>query len=178
MRAIRSSVLAGNYCACTATQVLLAHLTVWELADCKILLEPLLVPHADYYSGLTLQLHILQSSSGATSLVAVGAHSSRMCCLQRHIKTLVAIPVQGKHVRKYDVPMRRRSIRRPSEIAVARVSRTACGSHAGGGHHNQCRKAGSGSSAGASTRARTSRRRGRLQRSGTHEHVMKMPLTN
>jgi len=76
-------VPSRDCCVCSALQVLLAHLAVWGLADCNIMLEPLLVPHADYYSGLTLQLHISQSTSGATSLVAVGA-CAPMCHFQRH----------------------------------------------------------------------------------------------
>ena len=54
-------------------QVLLAHLSLWDVTEYNIILEPLLVPHAEYYSGMTAQLRILQTDAGITSLVAVGA---------------------------------------------------------------------------------------------------------
>lgn len=43
------------------------------MTEFDVILEPLLVPHAEYYSGMTVQLHIVQPDTGITSLVAVGA---------------------------------------------------------------------------------------------------------
>ena len=54
-------------------QVLLKHLATWGVTAWNIILDPLLLPHAEYFSGLTFQAHLVQSDSGAASLVAVGA---------------------------------------------------------------------------------------------------------
>ena len=35
-------------------------------------MDPLLRPHADYYSGCAFQLHLVQPNTGASSLLAVG----------------------------------------------------------------------------------------------------------
>ena len=36
-------------------------------------MDPLLRPHAEYYSGCAFQLHLVQPDTGASSLLAVGA---------------------------------------------------------------------------------------------------------
>jgi hypothetical protein len=41
-----------------------------------VAVDPLLRPHADYYSGVAFQVHLVQPETGASSLLAVGAHIS------------------------------------------------------------------------------------------------------
>ena len=57
-------------------QVLLGHLSVWGVTARNILLDPLLLPHADYFSGLTFQAYLVQLDTGAATLVAVGVFAN------------------------------------------------------------------------------------------------------
>ena len=52
--------------------LLMSHLSAWGVPSSKVMLEPLLRPHADYYSGVLFQVHLVHADSGACSLVAVG----------------------------------------------------------------------------------------------------------
>ena len=38
----------------------------------QVVAEPLLAPHADYCSGMLIQVHLVQPDSGASALLAVG----------------------------------------------------------------------------------------------------------
>ena len=59
--------------------MLTSYLHAWGIPHNDIILEPLLRPHNQHYSGALFQLHLLeQPDSGVTSLLAVGAHNH--CC--------------------------------------------------------------------------------------------------
>lgn len=53
-------------------QALLPHLEAWGLPSAQLVVDPLVPPHAEYFSGPLFQFHSLQEASGATSVVAVG----------------------------------------------------------------------------------------------------------
>ena len=54
-------------------QMLISYLHAWGIPNNDIILEPLLRPHNQHYSGVLFQLHLLdQQDSGGTSLMAVG----------------------------------------------------------------------------------------------------------
>lgn len=56
-------------------QMLISYLHAWGIPNNDIILEPLLRPHNQHYSGVLFQLHLLdQQDSGGTSLMAVGKH--------------------------------------------------------------------------------------------------------
>lgn len=58
--------------------MLISYLHAWGIPNNDIILEPLLRPHNQHYSGVLFQLHLLdQQDSGGTSLMAVGRH---ICC--------------------------------------------------------------------------------------------------
>lgn len=44
-------------------------------------MDPLLPPHADYFTGALWQLHLLQPATGSTSLLAVGASTNAQVLL-------------------------------------------------------------------------------------------------
>ena len=57
-------------------QVLISYLHAWGIPNNDIILEPLLRPHNQHYSGALFQLHLLdQQDSSVTSLMAVGRHN-------------------------------------------------------------------------------------------------------
>lgn len=59
--------------------MLISYLHAWGIPNNDIILEPLLRPHNQHYSGALFQLHLLeQPDSGVTSLMALGAHIH--CC--------------------------------------------------------------------------------------------------
>ena len=61
-------------------QVLISYLHAWAVPHNDIVLEPLLRPHNQHYSGALFQLHLLdQQDSGVTSLMAVGRRNC-ICC--------------------------------------------------------------------------------------------------
>jgi len=75
-------------------QELVGHLAAWGVAASALVVDPLLPPHADYFTGALWQLHLLQPATGSTSLLAVGASTNvtnaacwkcrtlrRMCCM-------------------------------------------------------------------------------------------------
>ena len=52
---------------------LISYLHAWGVADNDIMLEPLLRPHNQHYSGTLFQVHLIEEAdTGVTSLVAVG----------------------------------------------------------------------------------------------------------
>jgi histidyl-tRNA synthetase len=51
---------------------LLAHLAAWGLPPACLLVDPLLAPHSDAFSGLLFQCHLVQRDSGAAAVVAAG----------------------------------------------------------------------------------------------------------
>lgn len=55
-------------------QALLGHLQTWGLpSHVKLVIEPMMRPHAAYFSGALLQLHLpADAEGGSTALVAVG----------------------------------------------------------------------------------------------------------
>lgn len=57
-------------------RLLLGHLSAWQIPPAKIVLEPLLRPHAEYFSGVLFQVHLVHADSGACSLFAVGKLAS------------------------------------------------------------------------------------------------------
>ena len=70
-------------------QILISYLHAWGIANNDIVLEPLLRPHNQHYSGIIFQVHLVdQAETGVTSLVAVGmsliapafAHASAPAC--------------------------------------------------------------------------------------------------
>ena len=46
--------------------------TLRHASALQVLAEPLLRPHADYYSGVLIQVHLVQPDTGACALLAVG----------------------------------------------------------------------------------------------------------
>ncbi len=61
-------------------QTLISYLHAWGIANNDIILEPLLRPHSQHYSGAIFQVHLVdEAETGATSLVAVG--TSPLCRL-------------------------------------------------------------------------------------------------
>ena len=63
-------------CAGLPMQVLISYLHAWGIPNNDIILEPLLRPHNQHYSGALFQVHLLdQQDFGATSLMAVGRHN-------------------------------------------------------------------------------------------------------
>ena len=58
----------------SVVQALLGHLQTWGLpSHVKLVIEPMMRPHAAYFSGALLQLHLpADAEGGSTSLVAVG----------------------------------------------------------------------------------------------------------
>ena len=58
-------------------KVLTSYLHAWGIPNNDIILEPLLRPHNQHYSGALFQLHLLeQQDSGVTSLMAVGGQTA------------------------------------------------------------------------------------------------------
>ncbi len=54
-------------------QTLISYLHAWGIANNDIILEPLLRPHNQHYSGAIFQVHLVdEAETGVTSLVAVG----------------------------------------------------------------------------------------------------------
>ncbi|KAK9811583.1 hypothetical protein WJX72_006503 [[Myrmecia] bisecta] len=53
-------------------QMLVSHLRTWGLSSGTLVVDPLLRPHTDYFSGVVFQVHLLQPDTGSTSLLAVG----------------------------------------------------------------------------------------------------------
>lgn len=54
-------------------QTLISYLHAWGIANNDIVLEPLLRPHNQHYSGALFQVHLVDEvETGVTSLVAVG----------------------------------------------------------------------------------------------------------
>jgi len=43
---------------CALMQAVLSHLSTWGLPAAGLVLDPLLPPHADYYSGILLQVRL------------------------------------------------------------------------------------------------------------------------
>ncbi len=72
-------------------QTLISYLHAWGIANNDIILEPLLRPHNQHYSGAIFQVHLVdEAETGVTSLVAVGmallaamAHTSKTHCVGR-----------------------------------------------------------------------------------------------
>lgn len=61
------------YFSCAAVQTLISYLHAWGIANNDIILEPLLRPHNQHYSGAIFQVHLVdEAETGVTSLVAVG----------------------------------------------------------------------------------------------------------
>ncbi|KAK9906778.1 hypothetical protein WJX75_007809 [Coccomyxa subellipsoidea] len=58
--------------ALEAVRLVTAHLRAWGLPGAQVVVDPLLRPHADYYSGVVFQVHLVQLGTGASSLLAVG----------------------------------------------------------------------------------------------------------
>lgn len=54
-------------------QTLISYLHAWGIANNDVILEPLLRPHNQHYSGAIFQVHLVdEAETGVTSLVAVG----------------------------------------------------------------------------------------------------------
>ncbi|KAI8469455.1 MAG: hypothetical protein J3K34DRAFT_459347 [Monoraphidium minutum] len=49
-----------------------AHLAVWGLSDVQVLLDPLIAPLGDYFSGVLFQVHLVSLATGMSSQVAAG----------------------------------------------------------------------------------------------------------
>ena len=59
--------------AACLVQTLISYLHAWGIPENDLVLEPLLRPHNQHYSGVLFQVHLLASQdSGVTSLLAVG----------------------------------------------------------------------------------------------------------
>ncbi|CAL8462314.1 g1847 [Coccomyxa elongata] len=58
--------------ALEAVRLVTAHLHAWGLPGAQVVVDPLLRPHADYYSGIVFQVHLVQPETGCSSLLAVG----------------------------------------------------------------------------------------------------------
>lgn len=61
--------------ACRALTTLAGHLRAWGLAGVQLTVDPLLRPHAECFSGIAYQIHVIARDTGATHLVAIGASS-------------------------------------------------------------------------------------------------------
>lgn len=62
--------------ACRALTTLAGHLRAWGLAGVQLTVDPLLRPHAECFSGIAYQIHVVTRDTGATHLVAIGASLS------------------------------------------------------------------------------------------------------
>lgn len=58
--------------ACRALATLAGHLRAWGLPGAQLAVDPLLRPHADYFTGVSYQIHLV-APDGASQLVAIGA---------------------------------------------------------------------------------------------------------
>lgn len=65
----RQAALAA---AMEAMALLLQHLGAWGVPASRVMLEPLMRPHADYYAGTIFQVHLVHGDTSACALVAVG----------------------------------------------------------------------------------------------------------
>lgn len=52
--------------------VLTSFLQTWNILSHQVVIEPLMKPEADYFSGIFFQIHMVQRGSGRSFLVAVG----------------------------------------------------------------------------------------------------------
>jgi translation initiation factor 2-alpha kinase 4 len=53
-------------------QQLLQYLQAWGLSQGTLVVDPLLAPHSDAFSGVLFQCHLVQGSTGTTAVVAAG----------------------------------------------------------------------------------------------------------
>ncbi|KAK9831407.1 hypothetical protein WJX81_002476 [Elliptochloris bilobata] len=58
--------------ALEALATLAGHLRAWGLAGAQLAIDPLLRPHAECFSGIVYQIHLVAPDTGASQLVAVG----------------------------------------------------------------------------------------------------------
>lgn len=61
-------------CTFPPRQALVGHLAAWGVAPVAIVVDPLLPPHAEHFAATLWQVHLLHPATGATQLLAVGAH--------------------------------------------------------------------------------------------------------
>lgn len=67
--------------ALEATALLMGHLGAWGVPSSRVMLEPLLRPHADYFSGVLFQVHLVHPGTDVCQLVAVGESMRRYTAL-------------------------------------------------------------------------------------------------
>jgi serine/threonine protein kinase/histidyl-tRNA synthetase len=53
-------------------QAVLPLLTAWGIPASRLVIDPLLPPQADYYSGLLFEVHLVHESSGSSTVIAAG----------------------------------------------------------------------------------------------------------
>ena len=69
-------------------QTLISYLHAWGIPNNNIILEPLLRPHNQHYSGAIFQVHLVdEAETGVTSLVAVGMALLAACNIMHTSKT-------------------------------------------------------------------------------------------
>ncbi|GMH33793.1 hypothetical protein BSKO_01627 [Bryopsis sp. KO-2023] len=59
-------------------ETLISLLSVWNLQPDQVVVEPLMKPEAEYYSGVFFQIHMSQPSSGTNILVGIGGRYDKL----------------------------------------------------------------------------------------------------